>query len=151
MDFLQAVDKLADLMEWYRDEQTGGADRLTKRESLILSLLESGDLGIMQIVERVNTHCNTSEATISYTLKRLFASKRYVKKYIDPQNQRITMVRLTKRGRDALGEERQHRKERFVALRAALDLKPDEEKFVVRLLSRAMKRFDQLTTTDVMS
>jgi len=151
MNFLEAVDRIAALMEQYRDHQHSDDGYLTKREALVLSALEEGDLGITQIVEKLSATSTISEAAVSNILKRLFAEKGYVKKYISPKNQRIKMVRLMKKGRDALERDRQHRQERFEALRAAMNLTPDEERFAVKLLLRAIKAFGKLGKTDVVS
>ena len=78
-------------------EEKGGND-LSDRESLLLELI--GIKGSMSISEISNFYPRVSNSTISTTITKLWKEKKLVDKNILPENQRITTVSLTDKGRE---------------------------------------------------
>jgi len=75
---------------------------LTDRESLILELI--GMKGQMSISEIGSLYPKVSNSTISTTITKLWKDKELVDKKILPENQRLTIVSLTEKGKQALAE-----------------------------------------------
>ncbi|MEN6306297.1 MAG: winged helix DNA-binding protein [Anaerohalosphaeraceae bacterium] len=116
-------------------------DTLTERESLILQQLsERGTLTVSQISE---AWANVSESTISMTLTKLWKRK-LVSKTISPDNQRVTHVTLTEKGRNELNQIFQQRRERFQALFDAIQLTDQDRDVLIRICQRGVACIDQL-------
>ena len=75
---------------------------LTDRETLILELV--GMKGNMSISEIGSLYPTVSNSTISTTITKLWKDKKLVDKRILPENQRVTTVSLTEKGRNVLEE-----------------------------------------------
>jgi DNA-binding MarR family transcriptional regulator len=73
---------------------------LSEREALLLELV--GTMGSLSISEIGNFYPKVSNSTISTTITRLWKDKKLVDKRILPENQRITTVNLTEKGRSVL-------------------------------------------------
>ena len=98
----QAVHELALRMRMIRaiQEDTAPDNALTEREALILHLLkERGQMTVTQIAE---AWPNVSESTVSMTITKLWRKHGMVSKTIDPENQRVTIVELTDKGKAEL-------------------------------------------------
>jgi DNA-binding MarR family transcriptional regulator len=116
-------------------------DTLTERESLILQhLAERGTMTVSQISE---AWPNFSESTISMTLTKLWKRK-LVSKTISPENQRITHVNLTDKGRNELDQIFKQRRERFQALFDAIKLSDHEREVFIGICRRGVACIDQL-------
>ncbi len=116
-------------------------DTLTERESLILQhLSERGTMTVSQISE---AWPNFSESTISMTLTKLWKRK-LVSKTISPENQRITHVSLTDKGRNELDLIFKQRRERFQALFDAIQLSDHEREVFIGICRRGVACIDQL-------
>ncbi|MBN2513201.1 MAG: winged helix DNA-binding protein [Sedimentisphaerales bacterium] len=116
-------------------------DTLTERESLILQqLADSGTMTVSQIAE---AWPNFSESTISMTLTKLWKRK-LVSKTISPENQRITHVNLTEKGRNELDLIFKQRRERFQALFDAIQLSDHERQIFIGICQRGVSCIDQL-------
>lgn len=119
-------------------------DTLTERESLILQqLLERGTMTVSQIAE---AWPNFSESTISMTLTKLWKRK-LVSKTISPENQRVTHVNLTEKGRNELDLIFKQRRQRFQALFDAIQLSDHEREVFIQICQRGVACIDQLLST----
>lgn len=137
----KAIQDLSLRMRLIRAAQEGDSPgNLTEREALILQqLLERKEMTVSEIAE---SWPNVSESTISMTLTRLWREKGFVSKTIKPDNQRITLVRLTDKGRDAIQKHLEQQTERFNALFHAINVTPDEKEVLIRICTRATEFLD---------
>ncbi len=139
----KAINELGLRMRMLRaiQEDTTSADALTEREWLILQLLaEQGQMTVTQIAA---AWPNVSESTISMTITKLWRKRGLVSKTIDPQNQRVTQVALTDKGKKELETFLQHRSQRFKALFDSLQMSPQEREILIRICQRGVKVLDQ--------
>jgi DNA-binding MarR family transcriptional regulator len=142
-DLEKAIHELSLRMRLIRamqeDQQPDQA--LTERESLIIQqLAEQGPMSVSQIAE---TWPNVSESTISMTLTKLWKRK-LVSKTIHPDNQRITQIDLTDKGREELDQILEHRSQRFQALFKAIQVTPEEKEVLIRICQRGVAFFDTI-------
>lgn len=122
-------------------EEQQPEEALTERESLIVQqIAEQGPMSVSQIAE---AWPNVSESTISMTLTKLWKRK-IVSKTISPDNQRITLVDLTDKGRDELANILRQRGERFQALFSAIQVTPDEKEVLIRICQRGVTFLDNV-------
>jgi DNA-binding MarR family transcriptional regulator len=121
------------------DQNPKGA--LTERESLICQqLLEHGPLPVSQIAQ---VWPDISESTISITLTRLWKQK-IVSKTISPDNQRVTLVDLTDKGRVELAKILEQRRQRFQMFFDAIQVTPEEKEVLIRVFQRGVSFLDQV-------
>jgi DNA-binding MarR family transcriptional regulator len=121
------------------DQNPKGA--LTERESLILQQIsEKGPLAVSQISQ---VWPNISESTISITLTKLWKQK-IVSKTISPDNQRVTLVDLTDKGRAELTKILEQRKHRFQVFFEAIQVTPEEKEVLIRVFGRGVTFMDQI-------
>ena len=114
---------------------------LTERESLILQQIsEKGPLAVSQISQ---VWPNISESTISITLTKLWKQK-IVSKTISPDNQRVTLVDLTDKGRAELVKILEQRKHRFQVFFDAIQVTPEEKEVLSRVFGRGVTFLDQI-------
>ncbi len=122
------------------DEALEGA--VGERELMILGLLkEKGTMSVSEIAEAVP---NVSYSTISTDITRLWRDKKMVTKTVDPDNQRVTLVELTEKGKKAVELMQKRRDERMNQLYEALNTTKDEEEVIIRVSNRATEYFDKL-------
>jgi DNA-binding MarR family transcriptional regulator len=114
---------------------------LTERESLILQQLsEKGSLHVSQIAQ---VWPDVSESTISIMLTKLWKQK-LVSKTISPDNQRVTLVDLTDKGRAELTKIFEQRRHRFQMFFDAIQVTPEEKEVLIRVFQRGVSFLDQL-------
>lgn len=139
----KAVHELALRMRMIRaiQEDAAPAGALTERESLILHLLnERGQMTVMQIAD---AWPNVSESTISMTITKLWRKLGLVSKTIDPNNQRVTLVELTDKGRTELENIFKQRSQRIKALFDSINMTPEERQTLIDICQRGVKVLDQ--------
>jgi DNA-binding MarR family transcriptional regulator len=127
-------------------EDQAGADALSERETLILQqVAEQGPVSISQIAE-----CwpNLSDSTISMTVTGLWRNRGLVTKTINPDNQRVTLVELSDKGRVELDKAMQQRRERFQALFDAMNVSDEEKQVLIRVCQRGVTYLDTLLGMD---
>jgi len=113
-----------------------------EREVMILGLLEGkGTMSVSEIAEEIP---NVSYSTISTDITRLWREQKLVNKSIDPDNQRVTLVKLTEKGRKAIELIQKKRNERMNQLYEALNTTKEEEEIIIRVSNRATEHFDKL-------
>ena len=123
-------------------EDQAGEGAVGEREVMILGLLkEKGTMSISEIAEEIP---NVSYSTISTDITKLWREKKLVNKSIDPDNQRVTLVKLTEKGRKAIELIQKKRNERMNQLYEALNTTKEEEEIIIRVSNRATKHFDKL-------
>jgi DNA-binding MarR family transcriptional regulator len=114
---------------------------LSEREALILEMI--GMKGRMSISEIGSLYPKVSNSTISTTITKLWKTKKLVDKKILPENQRVTSVSLTERGRQVLAEIKRTQTEVFRTINESLDLTPDQEESFQKILKNAIGFFDE--------
>jgi len=123
-------------------EDSAPAGRISERETLILQLLkERGQMTVTQIAEALP---NVSESTVSMTITKLWRKHKFVSKTISPENQRITLVALTERGKAELETIFAQRTQRLKALFDSINMTDQERQALVSICQRGVKALDQL-------
>jgi len=115
---------------------------LSEREALILELI--GANGGMSIFEIGNFYPKASNSTISTTITRLWKNKNLVNKIILPENQRITTVNLTDKGRTVLEQIKKNQSDVFNTVTASLGLTVKQSESFQNILAHAVEYFDEL-------
>ena len=113
---------------------------LTDRESLIIELL--GMQGSMSISEIGSLYPAVSNSTISTTITKLWKDKKLVDKKILPENQRVTTVTLTEKGKQVLKEIKRTQADVFSTIAISLGLSPDQVEYFHDILQNAISFFD---------
>ena len=125
-----------------RLSEEGRISDLSERETLILELI--GTKASMSISEIGNFYPNVSSSTISTTISRLWKDKNLVEKKILPENQRITTVNLTDKGRTLLEQIKRNQLEVFNTVTTSLGLTVEQSESFHYILERAIAYFDKL-------
>ena len=113
---------------------------LTDRESLIIELI--GMKGSMSISEIGSLYPSVSNSTISTTITKLWKDKKLVDKKILPENQRVTTVTLTEKGKQILAEIKRTQADVFSTISVSLGLSPDQVGYFHEILENAIVFFD---------
>lgn len=113
---------------------------LTDRETLLLELI--GAKGRMSISEIAKLYPTVSNSTISTTITKLWKEKKLVEKTILPENQRVTVVSLTKSGQKVLDEIRQALSITFKTVSKSLGLSAEQDVYFQSFLDNAIRFFD---------
>lgn len=141
-DFSKAILDLSFRMRLIRamQEEQASSGGLTERDLMILELLaEHGEMTVSEIAASCP---NVSTSTISTNITRLWRD-RILTKTINPENQRITTVTLTEKGKKAVDIYNQQRTERFQRLFEAINVTDDEKVVFLNIINRAVKAFDK--------
>ncbi len=120
---------------------------LTEREALLLELI--GTMGSPSISAIGNFYPQVSSSTISTTITRLWKDKKLVDKKILPENQRITTVNLTEKGRAVLAKIRKNHAAVFKTVTASLGLSGKQSESFQHILAHAIGHFDQILGLDL--
>ena len=113
---------------------------LTDRESLIIELV--GMKGSMSISEIGSLYPTVSNSTISTTITKLWKDKKLVDKKILPENQRVTTVTLTEKGKQILTEIKRTQADVFSTISVSLGLSSDQVGYFHEILENAIAFFD---------
>ena len=97
---------------------------LSDREALLLELIDTK--GSMSISEISHFYPMVSSSTISATISKLWKEKKLVDKKILPENQRITKVNLTDKGRNVLDQIKKNQTDVFHTLANSLGLSAEQ-------------------------
>jgi DNA-binding MarR family transcriptional regulator len=137
------IDELGMRMRLMRATQENGDKmaELSERDILLLELLDGR--GRMTVSEIASAYPNVSESTISTDITHLWRNKKLVSKNINPDNQRITFVEITDKGKQVLNLVRQQRTERIATLFRAMGFSDEERQMLERVTSRAVTYFDE--------
>jgi DNA-binding MarR family transcriptional regulator len=115
---------------------------LSEREALLLELV--GSMGGLSISEIGNFYPQVSTSTISTTITRLWKDKKLVEKEIVPENQRITTVNLTEKGRTVLEQIKQNQSDVFNTVSTSLGLSVRQSESFQKILEHAIGQFDEM-------
>ncbi len=134
------IAQLSERMAMFRESQQHSTDDISWRDYLMLEMLDGRELSISEISAQFP---RLSDSTISTAITRLWRNKKLVSKTIDPDNQRVTRVALTAKGKQALADFRKLRAERLDVLMKALGMNDEEKQILIRIMSRAIEYFDK--------
>ena len=139
----KSIHELALRMRMIRaiQEDTAPAGALTERETLILHLLD--ERGKMTVTQIADAWPNVSESTISTTITKLWRDLGLVSKTINPENQRITHVELTDKGKKELETIFHQRSQRIKALFDSINMTDEEKQVMISICQRGVKVLDQ--------
>ena len=115
---------------------------LSEREALVLELI--GAKGRMSISEIGNFYPKVSSSTISTTITKLWKDKNLVDKKILPENQRITTVNLTEKGRIVLEQFKKNQLDIYETVTTSLGLSAEQSDSFQHILGQAIGYFDDL-------
>ena len=115
---------------------------LSDREALLLELI--GTKGSMSISEISNFYPRVSNSTISTTITKLWKEKKLVDKNILPENQRITTVSLTAKGRETIEQIKQKQSDVFTTVATSLGLTAEQDDSFYKILESSIGFFDDL-------
>ena len=115
---------------------------LSEREALLLELV--GTMGSLSISEIGNFYPKVSSSTISTTITRLWKDKKLVDKRILPENQRITTVNLTEKGRSVLELIKQNQSDVFKTVATSLGLSVKQSESFQHILEHAIGQFNEI-------
>jgi len=124
-----------------------GVNDLSDRESLLLELI--GTKGSMSISEIGNFYPRVSSSTISTTITKLWKEKKLVDKNIPPENQRITAVSLTDKGREIVEQIKRKQSDVFTNVAQSLGLTADQNESFHQVLENSIGFFDKLLELQV--
>ena len=147
-EFEKAINELTLRMRMIRaiQEDNAPSGALSERESLILQLLgERGEMTVTQIAE---AWPNVSESTISMTITKLWRKLGLVSKTISPENQRITLVELTGKGKKELETILAQRSERLKALFDSIHMTDEEKQVLISVCQRGVKMLDRFLSPE---
>ena len=85
-----------------------------------------------------------SNSTISTTITKLWKDKKLVDKRILPENQRVTTVSLTEKGKKILEEIKRTQADVFGTISISLGLSPDQVEYFQDILKNAISFFDDM-------
>lgn len=142
-EFEKAINELSLRMRMLRaiqeDSAPGGG--LTEREGLILQLL--GERGQMTVTQVADAFPNVSESTVSMTITKLWRELGLVSKTISPENQRITLIELTEKGKKELEIILAQRSQRISVLFDSINTTETEMQVLIDICRRGVKFLDQ--------
>ena len=115
---------------------------LSEREALLLELV--GTMGCLSISEIGNFYPKVSSSTISTTITKLWKDKKLVDKRILPENQRITTVNLTEKGRSVLEQIKQNQSDVFKTVASSLGLSVKQNESFQNILEHAIGQFNEM-------
>lgn len=140
----KAIQDLSLRMRMIRAIQEDQADEgaLSEREALIMQQL--ADQGSMSVSQIADCWPNVSDSTISMTITKLWRNRGLVTKTINPDNQRVTMVELSEKGKAELGGIMKQRGERFQALFKAMDVSDEERQMLINVCQRGVTFLDKM-------
>ena len=115
---------------------------LSEREALLLELV--GTMGSLSISEIGNFYPKVSSSTISTTITKLWKDKKLVDKRILPENQRITTVNLTDRGRAVLEQIKQNQSDVYKTVATSLGLSVKQSESFRHILEHAIGQFNEM-------
>lgn len=117
-------------------------NNLSDFEQLILEVLNKKVT--LSISELSNIFASSSGSSVSTTITKLWRDKKLVNKKISPENQRVTLVNLTSKGKKVLQSVREQHYESYKDLREAVDLNPEEEEALQKFFHKALDYFDKI-------
>lgn len=141
MELERLIDEISVRMRLLQVEQdTEDSGRYSEREILLLELIDKKKkISISEITTKFKI---IGKSVISSTISNFWKAQ-IVNKEKDFENQRITYVSLTPKGKKSLNTIRKHKADRFSTLIEALNLNPKQKEMLEQILENAIKLLDK--------
>ena len=138
MSLPQLINEIAVKMDLYKVRQEAkNSEKYTEREILLLELIDVNKR--MTVSEITSNFKVVSKSIVSSTISNFWKAD-IVNKDKDKENQRMTYVSLTSKGKKVLNAHRKNQNERFAFLIEAFDLSSEEKDVFERILKRAIDK-----------
>ena len=113
---------------------------LTRREELLLEIIGLREHSSVSTIRA--SYPSATLSSISSSITELW-KKKLVEKHVNPDDQRLTMVRLSENGKEVLNNIRKSQKIMLGKVTESLNLTGEQEVLVRDLLIRSINFFDQ--------
>ncbi len=113
---------------------------LTRREELLLEIIGLRGQSSVSCIRA--SYPSVTLSSISSSITALW-KKKLVEKQINPDDQRLTMIRLSDKGKEVLAGIRKEQKIMLGKLSESLNLSREQEVLLKELLTRSINFFDQ--------
>ncbi|MFC1859416.1 MarR family winged helix-turn-helix transcriptional regulator [Thermodesulfobacteriota bacterium] len=114
---------------------------LTDRELLILEIISIKEN--MSISDIAALYPKVSGSTISTTITKLWKDKKLVNKTILPENQRVTIVNLTAKGKQVVEQIKKTDAMVYSTITKSFDIPIDYNEFIENIIERSIEFFDR--------
>ncbi len=141
MELVRLIDEISVRMRLFKvAQETETTGQYSEREILLLELVDANKkMSISEIRERFKV---VGKSIISSTISNFWKAQ-LVNKEKDFENQRITYVSLTPKGKELLSKIRKNTDERFSVLFEALSLNSEQKEMLEQILENAIKMLDK--------
>jgi len=128
------------LLRASRESTADKSSALTRREELLLEII--GLLEYSSVSTIRASYPSATLSSISSSITELW-KKKLVEKHVNPDDQRLTMVRLSENGKEVLKNIRKSQKIMLGKVTESLNLTGEQEVLVRDLLIRSINFFDK--------
>ena len=123
-----------------RESAADKSSALTRREELLLEIIGLREQSSVSSIRA--SYPSATLSAISSSITELW-KKKLVEKHVNPDDQRLTMVRLSENGKEVLTSIRKSQKIMFGKVTESLNITGQQEVLVRDLLIRSINFFDQ--------
>jgi hypothetical protein len=123
-----------------RESAADKSSALTRREELLLEIIGLREQSSVSSIRA--SYPSATLSSISSSITELW-KKKLVEKHVNPDDQRLTMVRLSENGKEVLTSIRKSQKIMFGKVTESLNITGQQEVLVRDLLIRSINFFDQ--------
>ncbi len=128
------------LLRASRESSADPSSNLSRREELILEIV--GLRGQSSVSSIRASYPSVTLSAISSAITTLWKRK-LVEKHADPDDQRVTLITLSKKGREVLAAIRKDQKAVLGKVSESLNLTPEQEALMKSILARSIDYFDK--------
>ena len=123
-----------------RESTADKSSALTRREELLLEIIGLREQSSVSSIRA--SYPSATLSAISSSITELW-KKKLVEKHVNPDDQRLTMVKLSENGKEVLTSIRKSQKIMFGKVTESLNITGQQEVLVRDLLIRSINFFDQ--------
>ena len=123
-----------------RESTADTSSALTRREELLLEII--GLRGQSSVSSIRALYPSVTLSSISSSITELW-KKKLVEKHVNPDDQRLTMIKLSEKGKEVLTSIRKSQKIMLGKVTESLNLTEEQEVLLKDLLFRSINYFDQ--------
>jgi DNA-binding MarR family transcriptional regulator len=128
------------LLRASRESTADKSSALTRRDELLLEIIGLREQSSVSSIRA--SYPSATLSSISSSITELW-KKKLVEKHVNPDDQRLTMVRLSENGKEVLTSIRKSQKIMLGKVTESLNLTREQEVLVRDLLIRSINFFDQ--------
>jgi len=123
-----------------RESTADKASALTSREELLLEIIGLKEQSSVSSIRA--SYPSVTLSSISSSITELW-KKKLVEKHVNPDDQRMTMVKLSEKGQEVLNDIRENQKIMYAKITESLNLTEEQEVFIRDLLAHSIAFFDR--------